>query len=561
MSMTHVRLTSAALFWCATLSVPHSALFAEEAGAGHAQAAPTEDPIELGRRMYMDGILPSGETMVALVHGDIRLTGKQVICGACHRRSGMGAAEGQDVVPAVTGDLLYNPLRLPTSKPPLAPEQRPAYTDETLKRSIRDGIGADGEPFSPLMPVYPLSEEELDILVEYMKTLSSVSAVGVTDKEMHLATIVSDAVAPEARKAFLDVFEAYFDQKNVETRNESSRAEHAPWHKEWVFGPYRKWVLHLWELKGPPESWPEQLAAHYGQQRVFAVLSGLVSGSWQPIHAFCEATQMPCIFPVTDLPVIDEQDFYSVYLSKGMALEAETIARNLANDELRRGVLQVYRDGDAGGMAGAAALRSAVQARGGEVNDLRLNEATGESADSLWSSVMREGQDQAVVLWLARSDVEAFWRPLNENAGPVRVYLSTSLYGVEPEGVPPAVRDRVLFAHPYELPNKLDRLLIRSTGWLRAKRIYAPKEKRVQADAFFALKMAGAAVKAIQGYFNREYFVEQLEHMVDNASYTSVYPRVSLAPGQRFVAKGCYLARVSPQGKGHLEPVTEWMTR
>jgi hypothetical protein len=30
--------------------------------------------------------------------------------------------------------------------------------------------------------------------------------------------------------------------------------------------------------------------------------------------------------------------------------------------------------------------------------------------------------------------------------------------------------------------------------------------------------------------------------MVDIAVYTSVYPRIGLAPGQRFVAKGVYIA-------------------
>ncbi|MDH3281145.1 MAG: hypothetical protein OEQ18_08445 [Gammaproteobacteria bacterium] len=43
----------------------------------------------------------------------------------------------------------------------------------------------------------------------------------------------------------------------------------------------------------------------------------------------------------------------------------------------------------------------------------------------------------------------------------------------------------------------------------------------------------------IRGFCNREYFLERIEHTVDNACYTSVYPHVSLAPEQRFVFKGC----------------------
>ena len=61
----------------------------------------------------------------------------------------------------MTGELLYKPLRLPTSRPPLPPELRPAYTDVSLKRAIRDGIGPDGSAFSPFMPRYALNDDDL----------------------------------------------------------------------------------------------------------------------------------------------------------------------------------------------------------------------------------------------------------------------------------------------------------------------------------------------------------------------------------------------------------------
>jgi hypothetical protein len=76
------------------------------------------DKAAAGKRMYREGLLPSGELMTGLYAGDVSITGEQVICGKCHRRSGLGASEGQEVVPAVTGDILYKPLRTPTSKLP-----------------------------------------------------------------------------------------------------------------------------------------------------------------------------------------------------------------------------------------------------------------------------------------------------------------------------------------------------------------------------------------------------------------------------------------------------------
>jgi hypothetical protein len=138
------------------------------------------------------------------------------------------------------------------------------------------------------MPRYPLSDGDLDTLIAYLKTLSSDPDPGVTERDIHFATIVDEAVDAGARKAFLDVFESYFTQKNTETRHETHRAEHAPWHEAWTMATYRKWVLHVWELKGPSSTWADQLQALYDRQPVFAVLSGVAKGGWQPIHDLCE---------------------------------------------------------------------------------------------------------------------------------------------------------------------------------------------------------------------------------------------------------------------------------
>jgi len=523
-----------------------------------AEAVPDPQSVALGEKMYMEGVLPSGELMTATVQGDITLTGEQVVCGACHRRSGMGSSEGQDIVPSTTGDILYQPLSLPTSRPPLPPARRPAYSDETLKRALRDGIGADGEPFSPLMPRYPLTDAELEHLVAFLKTLTTDPDPGVTGKQIHFATVIADTVEAEQRKALVDVLNTFVEQKNVETRNESQRAEHAPWHKHWVFGPYRKWVLHIWELQGPQESWLEQLETRYQEQPVFALLSGLVPGSWQPVHDFCEGFEIPCLFPITDLPVIDEQDFYNVYFSKGMTVEGEAIVQNLVDDGLLdTRVVQVYRDGDARGTVAAAALERTLEARGGQVEDFALTDLDDESVNDFWSSVTDKGRGAVMVLWLSEADTRTFWQRPGADAAPARIYLSTTLYGSDPDQVPAGAREQLRFVHPYEMPDKLNRLLMRSTGWLRARRIYAPAEKQVQANAYFALKMAGGALKDIQGYFDREFLLEGIEHMVDNANYTSVYPRMSLAPEQRFVSKGCYIARLSEDGS--LVAVTDWL--
>ena len=538
--------------WCNPSQDPPSAT--------EAAPKPADPLVEAGRRIYRDGVLPSGELMSGRVLGDVSIKGNQVICDTCHRRSGMGATEGQEVVPAITGDILFEPLRLPTSQPDLAPILRPAYTDELLRRAIRDGIGSNGEPLGGFMPRYVLSDADMDGLIAYLKSLDSSPAPGVTDTDMHFATIVSDDLDASTRKALLDVLQKYFERKNAGTRHETQRAANAPWHKEWLFKPYRKWKLHVWELTGPRETWGEQLARLYAQQPVFAVVSGVVNGSWRPVHDFCEHNQVPCLFPTTDLPVVDEMGFYSVYFSAGMALEARAIAHHM---DLTGGpteaVVEVFQAGDPRAVAAAGFMQQALQRTGVAVID-RSFEASEQGGADAWVPILQQAAGKNLVLWLDGRQLTGLWGALSSSGTPPkRIYLSSTLYDISAVEIPDQWRQHVYVVHPYAMPDDSAILLARSRGWLLVNKIYAPDEQRVQANTFFALKAAGEAAKAIRGYFNREYLIERIEHMLDNATYTAMYPSASLAPGQRFISKGAYIGQFSTGAEPELNAVSDWI--
>jgi hypothetical protein len=376
---------------------------------------------------------------------------------------------------------------------------------------------------------------------------------------MHFATIVSDAVDDATQQAYLDVFRVFVEQKNRETRHETHRAANAPWHRAWKFRPYRKWVLHVWEVKGPPETWPGQLQALLSARPVFAVLGGLAPGRWQPIHEFCETSSLPCLFPITALPVADDSAYYSMYFSKGMQLEADVLASHIAGShDAMQQVVQVYESGDPRSSQAAARLRQRLVGRGRAVVDIELPEGSRPPAE-FWSDVVQDRTDGPLVLWSSAPALEALWVWLSEGVPkPEQVYLSTTLFGESASPIPASIRERVNFVHPVALPRDQSLLLSRSNGWLRANRILAPGAARIQGDALFTLKVAGEATRMIRGYFNREYFLERIEHMIENATFTSVYPTVSLAQGQRFVSKGAYIARYDEE-RAELVAVSDWV--
>jgi mono/diheme cytochrome c family protein len=534
--------------------------------------APEETPAEAvaqGQRIYREGILPSGKPVRALVQKDVPLSGMQVTCVSCHRRSGLSFSESGRFVPPIAGRFLYAPKEVQRKElwasRTEGPGTRPAYTDETLMRAIRQGIDASGHPLDHLMPRYQLSDSEMAPLIAYLKTLSTGLPPGITEDTMHFATIVSDGVDPGRSQAMLDVLNTYFHDKNNETRHETGRSRRAPWHKDWVYQAYRKWELHVWELNGPEDSWSEQLEAYYRRQPVFVALSGIVDGSWQPIHDFCEGREVPCLFPITALPVINEQDFYSIYFSRGLTLEAEALASHLADTPEMKPirVVQIWRNTSQGRTA-ADAFRRALQRVAANVDlvDRKLSDP-GLGEGTFWQNIMEQDRPDILVLWVNAKDLKSpGLEDLEEVGREVQaVYFSAELLGVHDNNLtalPADLRQKALLAFPYALPETQKQLLVRPRAWLRSKGI-AVSNERIQADTHFTVMLLGATIKRIIDNFSREYLIERIEHRVDSALTSSIYPRVTLAPAQRFVSKGCYVVQWPTETNPDLVPVSDWI--
>jgi mono/diheme cytochrome c family protein len=511
-------------------------------------------PSELGERLYLEGILPSGKRVQARVQGDVPLADSQVACVNCHRRSGLSAMEGQTLVPAVSGAWLYKPREIGRQDfyetRSSGPGTRPAYTDETLARAIREGVDAAGRPMNTLMPRYALSDEEVKPLIAYLKSLSSAPSPGVTDSAIHFATIITEGVETRTRDAFLNVLRAYFRDKNADTRRETRRAIYPAMHKEWKYQSYRRWVLHVWDLTGPPETWPHQLDDHYRREPVFAVISGVGNGSWRPVHDFCEGAGVPCVLPNTDLPALEEDDFYSIYFSRGLALEGELLARHLGTGPPPGKLIQVFREGPA--TVAAEAFRRALDPEDADRLEDRRLETGAALAAPFWSALDRS-RPSTLILWLDDPDLREV--QVSAGAGALeRIYISATLCSSPAQAVAPALRSRLRIIYPFALPDSMARNLGRVKPWLRARQI-ATTEPRIQLNAYYAVRLAGDALMHIRGNFSREYFIEKVEHAVDRLAAPSAYARLSLGPDQRFASKGGWIVAVPERASEGLEPV------
>ena len=260
-----------------------------------AEAPGTRDAqIERGKNIYRTGMLAPGQPLIARGRADIALQGQAVACVNCHRRSGLGGSEGGTLVLPITGSVLFELQnfagsgRIPeqAEQDSLRSNTRPAYTEATLLRALQEGIDSAGRPLNHLMPRYQLNSSQVAPLASYLKTLATIPTPGVTAEDVHLATIIVDGVDPRQRVELLTLIEIFIRDKNSETRQETRRAKEAVHSRELMYQGYRKWVLHVWELNGDPATWGAQLNTYYREQPVFAVLGGLSTGLWAPVHEF-----------------------------------------------------------------------------------------------------------------------------------------------------------------------------------------------------------------------------------------------------------------------------------
>jgi mono/diheme cytochrome c family protein/ABC-type branched-subunit amino acid transport system substrate-binding protein len=507
----------------------------------------------------MVGISTSGTAVAAVVQGDVHVTSREMTCVNCHRRSGMGTAEGNLVVPPILGSVLFAPV---TKGAPQIGEPRttgagtrPAYTDEALLQALRDGVDPAGRALSPTMPRYAVTAADVQALGAYLRTLGEQPPPGVEEAIVHVATILTPKVSAARRSSMLDVLRAFVRAKNGGTRYETRRREKGPWDMKQQYQGYRDWVLHEWELQGAPREWPAQLEELYRTQPVFAIVGGIADEEWAPVDAFCARHKVPAILPQTPMPPSSPagDGFYSLYFGKGVTLEALAIAHHLQAGTATHRVRQVSRcstPGQAAAEALAGELKAAVIASDCVSPEVTLSAET-------WRTLI--GDADTLVAWLDSGDMAGLLALASSESLPklAELYVSSSLLGEEALRMPEALSARALLVTTFVAPDELDRHAVRSLMWMKANGI-TPGDSRVAVNAFFAVVLAADALNVPRTVGSREYFVETIEHMASRSVLATAYPAVSFDSKRRFASGGAQILRMPTAPGEAFRKVEEW---
>ena len=573
--------------------------------------------VAAGKRIYESGALANGASLVGNRQDGTVLKGEAAACTLCHRPSGMGQVESDIQVAPITGRFLFpqqgeKPLALMDPRYGKRMNlKREMHTDESLAEAIRNGRGSNGQTLNPLMPRFTLGDTDMKALNAYLRQLSVEPSPGIEDRTIRFATVITPGIEPARKKAMLDMLRFVMMQKNGSTVTGNSSRRHMVTAAELVLGTENKWALDVWELTGAPETWAEQLRGYYKLAPVFALISGASNGAWEPVEQFCEAEHVPCWFPSVAAPPKHDgaPPRYSFYFSRGVGLEAEVLASHLAGSNATGQLVQVVRGQDASVVAAQTLSAKLSKAKGTnalKVQTIDLDQWSAQEApDQLAARLKNLAAKDTVMLWLKPDDLKTLAGVLEQI--PAQRYASGNLLSATSSFLPESLRASTKLVYPYELPAVRERNVAYMHIWLKMRRI-AVVDEALQSEVYFAMNLLTDTLAEMLDNLYRDYMIERAENMISQRESrkaedemreqglvrpriqrkpmengipqpvppgatgyaehakglregTTVYPRLSLGPSQRYASKGAYIVGYEKNdlASARLVALTPWI--
>lgn len=128
-------------------------------GGGMMQGQEKTDFSSNGERIFFRGVNSKGE-IIKNTHGM-----QGVGCAMCHGTDARGSKMMMDVP-----DIRWSTLINPEGHVHSSGRRHPPYTEESFKTCVLAGIDPAGNQLSTMMPRWEMSKEDIDDLVDYLKT-------------------------------------------------------------------------------------------------------------------------------------------------------------------------------------------------------------------------------------------------------------------------------------------------------------------------------------------------------------------------------------------------------
>ena len=530
-----------------------------------ALAQPAPDPLRWGERMYREGLLPSGAPMRAIQAQGEPVPGTAYACAGCHLRSGLGSEDERLTVPPINAARLFNPRYLifpdlngqERAELPAAARdalRRPAYTEATLLKALREGVDPAGHALKPAMPRYILDDPQAAALAGYLKGLCADLSPGVTGTTLRFATVVTEGVPAQQREAMLATLRHEVELHNMAYERSIKRRYPAFAMKAMIL-PMRKWILDVWELKGAPDTWRSQLQARDQAAPALALVAGMTDLDWGPVHAFCQERGIPCVLLLTEFPDRVHGGACTIYFSGGYYAEGAAAGERAADIlQIRDGqpkpqVIQVIQDSREGRTM-AQGFREAMAQRG-EPAALEVMAPEAALTGPFLARLLAEHRGETILALWTGPEVFPALAQLPAGAQAVQVFMSGLHLKESIWDLPEVARPFTLLTYPYRLPRPPN-VKPGTSGPVLVLPPPAGDELLVRARTHRAIQVLDEGVRGMARDFYRDNLLDRIGLIEDRTD--TEYPRLNFSPGRPWLSTGSLLVQVTPGGAHSLEP-------
>jgi ABC-type branched-subunit amino acid transport system substrate-binding protein len=495
---------------------------------------------ERGKQIYFNGTSPSGGKITAYFGKDLlEIPGDGATCASCHGYDGLGRPESGVTPSNVTWTYLMKPYGH------IHPDgfEHDAFSIESLKRYMKEGFYPGEKRGDPSMPIYALSDQDLDDLMAFLRVLDQRLDPGLSNTTVRVGIMYSgEGRLQETGRAMEHIVSAYFNRLNEQGG---------------IYG--RKIEVVPVTISGAAEAGPGSLTAAIAKNDLFALVSPFLPGRDRDLSVAAEQEGIPVVGPYTFSPLegtaLNRSIFY-IFSGLGENLLALVDFASTEKELISRAALLLVPAGSS--LKDMKLLiEERVKKRGWkDVIAVEYGES-GIDPDSIAGKL--KGHNAGMVLLMGgEREFRSLAAAVEKSGWKGRILVPGVLVGGALNDVSEELRSQLAIAYP-TLP--LDRkeegaqdLMLLSQGVagspFEVSRVLAYASAKLLAEGL------GRSGKAL----SRTGLISSLEHI--SAFKTGLTPELGFSQNQRIGAFGAYVVfftRDQGEGKG-LQASQRWIS-
>jgi ABC-type branched-subunit amino acid transport system substrate-binding protein len=508
--------------------LPSAAAAIGALAAACALAQPLTPEEEGGKKVFIEGLSPSGAAISAAVGVQaIRVPGSAVPCGNCHGHDGLGRPEG-GVRPS---NITWRELTKPYGHLHENGRKHSAFTEATLASALVAGVDADGNRLDPVMPRYTLSARDLSALVAYMKRIESDLDPGLFEDRIRVGTLlpVGGRLA-ELGQAMHGAIKAHFDELNA------------------AGGIYGRKI--------------ELVTAEYSEERavtlanaqrlitgdkVFALVSPFTVRVEKEMTALAERESIPLVGPFTLFPensrALNRRTFY---LLPGLREQARALGEFAASElKLQDPETAVVYPKDENFAEVGRAVEDQLAGRGW-TRLRRVQYPRGEMPAKQLVAMLQQNGVAAVFFLGNEGEFADFARSVREATWAPYVFVPGALGARAALEVTPGFAHRLFLAFP-ALAEDVSAAGAEAMAAMQKKYRVSPRHQPAQVAAYASAMVLAEGLRLAGRDLSRARFTSALEGM--HGFKSGLTPPIGYGPGRRMGALGAHIVGVDLQAQ------------